>query len=63
MSNFTVDVDEYCALCDKFDPVANNSTLWADNNIVMVEHLITCSNRSICKSLEHHLREVLSQDK
>lgn len=47
MSNFTVDVDEYCALCDKFDPVANNSTLWADNNIVMVEHLITCS-RLIC---------------
>lgn len=54
----TLSIEEYCEHCPNFE--AEQSTSYAKtllNEIVSIEHIITCKNNERCKSIKHYLEQ------
>lgn len=49
-------IEEYCEHCPSFE--VEQSTSYAktlDNEIILIEHVVTCKNNDKCKRIRHYL--------
>ena len=46
-----LDVDNYCQNCDYFEPEVNTLDFYGNDTLLNRDTLITCRNRTRCKSL------------
>lgn len=60
----TLDVAEYCSACMDFDPDVQRpqKAYGLDEEIVITDTIIRCSNRNRCKNIERYLRKKVTDD-
>ena len=60
----TLDVAEYCSACMDFDPDVQRpqKVYGLDEEIVITDTIIRCSNRNRCKNIVRYLRKKVTDD-
>lgn len=59
---FNLNVEEYCLNCPNFSAVSDNSSLYAGNEIIMVQHTIYCEHAAKCAQLYDYLNHNNSEE-
>lgn len=56
-----LEVEEICETCPNFEAVSSTSTLYAENEPVHTEHVVTCRNSEVCRNIRAFMETVLAE--
>lgn len=62
MISTKIKVEDHCQNCPYFEPVTDMTKLFADNNMVIREVVISCSHNTLCKRLKAYLERFCGDD-
>ena len=52
----TLEVEEMCHECPNFNAVSETSVLYGDGEIAVVDSVVTCASRAMCKHIRRYLK-------
>lgn len=53
----SLDIENYCHECSRFEPVANK--LYADGEAIMM--MVSCQNKNLCANLKQYIEQQIAR--